>query len=891
MRIIDGLNDTYKLNVMIQECIQQAKEHPFESYYFIVEDTHYVEQLFFQYTHYLVNIEIMTWTQFLKQMIIENHLTHHHLVTNIELTYHLRNILNHDDFYCFHSQQPYPLIDKLIPLIKDYNLNETFYDINTFENDKLKDFIHLYTSLKVSLDSFTHISLEDILNNVSFNTNNKHLYIEADHLYQKKRQNIMKQFPDITILYTYHDDQRLFNLPYHALCQNAYTIDQAHFMTEYLFTQKAIPQKTHSAYTFIASTPYQEVKNVVLTIAQKIVDEGLHYQDFVIVYPDSTYIPILISVLDATHLLHDIPITSSCQYDMSYQKILSSLNDIHEHTYSDIVSQLLKEELDEDYHQYLTSLKDYQDDISNQEFKLFFQSTYTKDHVECINNEDHIQVCTINQLKLSKPKHIFFLGMNETVFPHIIKDTSLLLDEDIECLRQNNISTPLTTTEQLGIHHNDILKAFIQPSLSITFSYSQHTLSGETLLESSLYKQLKKIYNFIPLPISEYISDDDYYLMGGLLSDKTTLNTHIHHYLETKNQPILLSKEIVENLYSPTLSVSQIETYNKCPFLYFIQYGLRLSPIKEQKLLPNELGSLVHYVLSINIDDDQDIDMIVDQYIENDESLKQKINSSYINQYFIKQLKKDLVITLNVLKRQLEISDFKVFAKERKVDDEIAGMHFKGFVDRIDIYNNAIAIIDYKSSDKDIDFNLAMQGFNIQMLLYLKMVTQKYHKDPGAVLYFNTKKRILSLDTSLNEPIDENDFYKQYRFGGYVVDDENHQNILALDPRFDKKSDIINVTYVKSRNEYKGQLVTQSQLSLLLEEIEKHIYQLYLEMIQGNIQIEPKGSDQKNTHALVNPCSYCPNHSICSFDVFYNDYKLVEFLDVEEILGGEDNAI
>ena len=158
-------------------------------------------------------------------------------------------------------------------------------------------------------------------------------------------------------------------------------------------------------------------------------------------------------------------------------------------------------------------------------------------------------------------------------------------------------------------------------------------------------------------------------------------------------------------------------------------------------------------------------------------------------------------MTLTVLKRQLKISQFQLHDKEKKVQHDIQGMHFKGFVDRIDQYQNYVSIIDYKSSAKDIDINLAIQGFHIQMLLYLKMVTELYQKDPGAVLYFNTKKRILSVNQNMSEPVDENEFYKQYRFGGYVVDDESHTVISAMDPNFDKKSDIINVTYVKSRNE------------------------------------------------------------------------------------------
>lgn len=86
---------------------------------------------------------------------------------------------------------------------------------------------------------------------------------------------------------------------------------------------------------------------------------------------------------------------------------------------------------------------------------------------------------------------------------------------------------------------------------------------------------------------------------------------------------------MAQNLYSSYLSVSQIETYNKCPFLYFIQYGLGVFPPQEQKLMPNELGSLIHYVLSMTIDQEKDINHLVDQYIHDHDILQQKSASSH----------------------------------------------------------------------------------------------------------------------------------------------------------------------------------------------------------------------------------------------------------------------
>ena len=93
MKIIKGLNHYQKWEIMIKECCENAKLHPFEKYIIICDNPRVVEQRFFQYTHYLVNIEVITWNQFLKQLQINLHLTKHHIASTVELTYHLRNIL------------------------------------------------------------------------------------------------------------------------------------------------------------------------------------------------------------------------------------------------------------------------------------------------------------------------------------------------------------------------------------------------------------------------------------------------------------------------------------------------------------------------------------------------------------------------------------------------------------------------------------------------------------------------------------------------------------------------------------------------------------------------------------------------------------------------------
>ena len=84
-----------------------------------------------------------------------------------------------------------------------------------------------------------------------------------------------------------------------------------------------------------------------------------------------------------------------------------------------------------------------------------------------------------------------------------------------------------------------------------------------------------------------------------------------------------------------------------------------------------------------------------------------------------------------------------------------------------------------------MDISLAIQGFNIQMLLYLDSLTKQKKLEKGALLYFNTKKRILSSSKSIIEEESDENFFKLYKMNGYV----NEEIIEEIDNNIDKESE------------------------------------------------------------------------------------------------------
>ena len=87
MHIITGLDYYSKIHQTIQDMIKEAQKNPYENYIFITKTPLVFEKIFFQYTPYLINIEIMTWQRFLQKQQTLYHYTSHHLCSKTEMMY------------------------------------------------------------------------------------------------------------------------------------------------------------------------------------------------------------------------------------------------------------------------------------------------------------------------------------------------------------------------------------------------------------------------------------------------------------------------------------------------------------------------------------------------------------------------------------------------------------------------------------------------------------------------------------------------------------------------------------------------------------------------------------------------------------------------------------
>lgn len=489
----------------------------------------------------------------------------------------------------------------------------------------------------------------------------------------------------------------------------------------------------------------------------------------------------------------------------------------------------------------------------------------------------------------------------------------------------------------------NIYKAFTTAEEQLFLSYASSNSEGKTLRSSILISKIKKIFpkiitesdivnrkqeiinkqatfeelleNIRRLKDGEEIEEKwysiyNYFNLQNEWQEKLKLAMNA---IEYNNQTEKVSKENILKLYGNNLrtSISKLEQYKRCPFSYYLKYGLKVSEKSKFKIQTLDTGTFMHEIIDeffkiiaeekINVREieEEKLKNIVSEIIED----KLKLDKNYIftstEKYKIlsMRLKKVIEKSMKYIIESLKQSKFDIIETELEFNDKTKNkpMKFKledgrtveviGKIDRVDLYKSKneryVRIIDYKSSIKNIDLNEVSFGVQIQLLTYLNEVTKLENADASGVLYFNLIDPIIKANKNLSNEEIENEIRKKFKMQGLILADINV--IKLMDTSLEKGASAIIPAYIDSKgnlSNMRSSTVTKEQFEILQKYMNKIIKQISKEILDGNIDIKPTYNVKKKK----TPCEYCEYKAICQFDSKYNNYNYISNLEKELVL-------
>ena len=332
-------------------------------------------------------------------------------------------------------------------------------------------------------------------------------------------------------------------------------------------------------------------------------------------------------------------------------------------------------------------------------------------------------------------------------------------------------------------------------------------------------------------------------------------------------------------------SASSIESFNTCPYMYFLKNTLKIDEKEEYSIKPVDLGNLAHKVFE-NVFSDFDIvnkdkdvvNSIVDKEVEDNFKLYDSFNEfdKNDNDYFgvnrlnyVKGRTKLLIQkSVSTLIDIAKSSNFKVTRTEGKFDYSVGEESIvKGRIDRVETYDDGnniyVNVIDYKSGkEKSFDKKKLENGTDIQLVLYVDYcLNEKYRKDKPVFcgsFYFNLNDKISVKDIdvtvdSFNKSEKGNIGYK-----GIANANKDVLDKVFVDAEYDTKKDG-SVKNLRLKNDYSigGKYISEDELSEYIGSLHITIDNTTKRIKSGDIR--PLPVDYKS-------CNKCPYMTICKKD-------------------------
>lgn len=547
-------------------------------------------------------------------------------------------------------------------------------------------------------------------------------------------------------------------------------------------------------------------------------------------------------------------------------------------------------------------------------------------------SSDQVVIGDVNRSRSRKTKVIFIIGLNDGVFPSTNREEGFINDEDREILKAKGIELAKTTKDNIYEENFNIYKAFTTAEEELFLSYASSSSDGSALKPSTLIYKIKKIFPNIKEE-SDIIQKED--IITNKKATFETLLSNLRDFEDGKminpiwfdiykiydrdiewseklkkaiegenytNNPEKISKENLEKMYGNTIftSISRLEQYRRCPFSFYLKYGLNINEQDSFKIQSIDTGTFMHDVIDSffrKIQDEgydikklseEELERIVKEIIEE----KLKLNKNYIFSSTAKfrtltsRLTRVLLKAMKYIVESIKKSDFEILGHEMefgkvggypaievKLDDG-KKVEITGKIDRVDVLKTNdgqyVRIIDYKSSTKDIDLDEVVAGLQIQLLTYMDAVTKIEDFMPAGALYFNLIEPVIKADRTTTKEEIEEQIRKQFKMKGIVLADINI--IRKMDKDLKQGSSNIIPVYIDSKDNIstqKSSCANQEQFEKLQEYTLKTIKEIAKEIFAGIIDIKPYYKNKKTG------CDYCNYKPICQFNSNNNKYNYI----------------
>ncbi|PKK40609.1 ATP-dependent nuclease, subunit B [Clostridiaceae bacterium JG1575] len=565
---------------------------------------------------------------------------------------------------------------------------------------------------------------------------------------------------------------------------------------------------------------------------------------------------------------------------------------------------------------------------------------------------DQVIAGDISRVRSADVRCIYIVGGNDGVLPRTPTPQGFFTDSDRALLKDFNLSLAQDTRTLAFYEQFYVYNAFTTASDAVTLSYPSADAEGKALRPSVVVSRIKKLFPALveasaPLPGTQALQEevsgarDAYRLLigqmrrhreGAFVDPKWRAIYGVFRKdprfakgleraqmgLSHTHEPATLTVEHMDQLYGKELqlTVSRLESYNRCPFAYFVRYGMKAKERKEFVVGAPDVGTLMHEVLDAftrRLQSEhlawQDlskettwryVDELMDRILQKEDHAV--LASGPRMQHMAGKIKRIVASSIGTIREQIVRGDFTPLYSEvtfgpketippvvLELDEEHRAL-ITGRIDRVDVFSQGqehyIRIIDYKSGKQELHLSDIVHGLQLQLLVYLDVVLRHAPRIlsgeaiPGAALYFRVTKPLIKDGAYLSDAELEEKVLTQLRLKGMILSDakvlysmeREMEGISLVIPAKKTKGEVVAV------GNQKNLMFTQEEFSALRTFATETVRRVCMNLLQGIISVSPIKTKRQTA------CDFCPYLSVCQFDPTMkgNDFRLLRELTPEQ---------
>ena len=474
-------------------------------------------------------------------------------------------------------------------------------------------------------------------------------------------------------------------------------------------------------------------------------------------------------------------------------------------------------------------------------FRKLFDSAFSEISVGTVPRQvDRILVGDIERTRLSQVKVLFFVGLNDGLVPRKTGTGGVLSDLEREVLVENCHDIELAPTPRELVYRQRLYLYMnvTKPTERLYMSYSGADVSGRQMTPSYFVGVIQKMFSELPVRAEKNEPDGYMQLSDGLSLLASGLRDYAKGFdpgegdkrsriiaalyslcaRDEKYAPLLsklesaafyntfhdnLDEAVARALYGNELSgsVSKFETYARCPYLFFLNYGIVLRQERSGEVDVIDIGNLTHdilekfgnYVTKEGLEwaelDDEDLEEILELALRDsfEDPVFERFDVSGKTMYRRDYVGRIAATSVRTLRKQLAVGNFKPAAFEKEFREnfdlslqlELAeesdenseparielfngcSLRLNGKIDRIDTVEidgkPYIKIIDYKTGSKSLEYSKVAAGAQIQLPIYLGQAMKLYPEgaEPAAMFYYRAQNPLVKVEKNEEKSIDE----------------------------------------------------------------------------------------------------------------------------------------